>query len=73
MQGNTIKGALFDLTVPGGMGGKEAISKLRIDFPDIPVLLPVVFLKILSWHGQQNSVLLTVFENPSEKKSLQNY
>jgi PAS domain S-box-containing protein len=37
MQGNTIKGALFDLTVPGGMGGKEAISKLRIDFPDIPV------------------------------------
>jgi PAS domain S-box-containing protein len=36
-QGNTIIAALFDLTIPGGMGGKETIFKFRERFPDIPV------------------------------------
>jgi PAS domain S-box-containing protein len=35
--GKPLIGALFDLTVPGGMGGKEAIVELRKDFPDLPV------------------------------------
>jgi PAS domain S-box-containing protein len=36
-QGTLISGALFDLTIPGGMGGKETIVKFREKFPDIPV------------------------------------
>jgi len=36
-RGNPISGALFDLTIPGGMGGKEIISILRKNFPDMPV------------------------------------
>jgi PAS domain S-box-containing protein len=36
-QGTSICGALFDLTIPGGMGGSEAIVELRKTFPDLPV------------------------------------
>lgn len=35
--GETIYCAFFDLTIPGGMGGKEAIVKLREFAPDMPV------------------------------------
>jgi PAS domain S-box-containing protein len=35
--GVTINCAFFDLTIPGGMGGKEAIVKLREFAPDMPV------------------------------------
>jgi CheY-like chemotaxis protein len=35
--GNPISGALFDLTIPGGMCGKEAIMMLRKKFSDMPV------------------------------------
>ncbi len=36
-QGTQICAALFDLTIPGGMGGKETIVKFREQFPEIPV------------------------------------
>jgi two-component system, cell cycle sensor histidine kinase and response regulator CckA len=36
-QGNLISGALFDLTIPGGVGGREAIVEFRKEFPDMPV------------------------------------
>jgi two-component system cell cycle sensor histidine kinase/response regulator CckA len=36
-QGHPIIGALFDLTIPGGMGGKEAIVELRKKFPNMAV------------------------------------
>jgi len=36
-EGNPIRAAFFDLTIPGGMGGKEAIVLLRKDFRDLPV------------------------------------
>jgi len=29
--------AIFDLTIPGSMGGKEAIKELRKTFPDLPI------------------------------------
>ncbi|MBF0406045.1 MAG: PAS domain S-box protein [Candidatus Riflebacteria bacterium] len=32
-----IAGAFFDLTIPGGMGGKEAIVQFRNLYPDLPV------------------------------------
>jgi PAS domain S-box-containing protein len=35
--GGTIAGAIFDLTVPGGMGGREAVDKLR----DLGITLPI--------------------------------
>jgi CheY-like chemotaxis protein len=34
-----IAGMIFDLTIPGGMGGKEAISEIRKRDPDIPVFV----------------------------------
>jgi PAS domain S-box-containing protein len=34
-----IAGAIFDLTVPGGAGGKEAIVEVRKLYPDIPVFV----------------------------------
>lgn len=36
-RGDSIFCAFFDLTIPGGMGGKEAIVKLREFAPDMPV------------------------------------
>ena len=36
-EGAGIDAAIFDLTVPGGMGGKEAIIHVRKLFPDLPV------------------------------------
>ncbi|MDA3846240.1 MAG: response regulator [Vallitaleaceae bacterium] len=36
-QGNTIRAAIFDLTIPGGMGGKETIKGFKEIFPDAPV------------------------------------
>jgi PAS domain S-box-containing protein len=35
--GNPVIGALFDLTIPGGMGGKETVAICRKKFPDIPI------------------------------------
>jgi CheY-like chemotaxis protein len=35
--GESIYCAFFDLTIPGGMGGKEAIVKLREFAPEMPV------------------------------------
>ncbi len=36
-KGETFYCAFFDLTIPGGMGGNEAIVKLREFAPDLPV------------------------------------
>ncbi|MBU1106302.1 MAG: PAS domain S-box protein [Candidatus Riflebacteria bacterium] len=36
-KGTPIDGAFFDLTIPGGMGGKETIVQLRKQYPNIPV------------------------------------
>lgn len=33
----SLAGAIFDLTIPGGMGGKEAVVKARKLFPDLPI------------------------------------
>jgi len=38
-QGKQIKGMIFDLTVPGGMGGKEAIEEIRNSNTDIPAFV----------------------------------
>lgn len=35
--GPQIDGAILDLTIPGGMGGKETIARLRKEFPLLPV------------------------------------
>lgn len=35
--GAAVVAAILDLTIPGGMGGKETISRLRKTFPDLPV------------------------------------
>jgi PAS domain S-box-containing protein len=35
--GRVISGMIFDLTIPGGMGGKEAVAKIRRLDPEIPV------------------------------------
>lgn len=37
--GQTIDAAIFDLTIPGGMGGKDAIVHVRKKFPDLPVFV----------------------------------
>ena len=37
--GRKFTGMMFDLTVPGGMGGEEAIREIRKIFPDIPVFV----------------------------------
>jgi len=34
-----IAGMIFDLTVPGGMGGKSAVEKIRMANSDIPVFV----------------------------------
>jgi len=36
-KGLDVRAAFFDLTIPGGMGGKEAICPFREKFPGIPV------------------------------------
>ncbi|MBI9102087.1 MAG: transporter substrate-binding domain-containing protein [Spirochaetales bacterium] len=36
-KGGSFSFALFDLTIPGAMGGKDAIMELRKIFPEIPV------------------------------------
>jgi PAS domain S-box-containing protein len=37
MSGSPIDGAFFDLTIPGGMGGKETVAQLRKHAPHLPV------------------------------------
>jgi len=34
---NLVKAALFDLTIPGGMGGKDAVLQCRKKYPDMPI------------------------------------
>ncbi len=36
-KGGMLAGALLDLTIPGGMGGKETIVLMRKSFPDLPI------------------------------------
>jgi len=36
-EGKSIKCAIFDLTVPGGMGGKETLVEFSAMFPKVPV------------------------------------
>ncbi len=36
-KGEQFSAAFFDLTIPGGMGGKETIGQIRKIFPDMPV------------------------------------
>ncbi|MDA3847095.1 MAG: ATP-binding protein [Vallitaleaceae bacterium] len=38
-QGGSIRAAIFDLTIPGGMGGKETIGGFKDIFPDTPVFV----------------------------------
>ncbi|MBF0498860.1 MAG: response regulator [Candidatus Riflebacteria bacterium] len=35
--GSPIDGAFLDLTIPGGIGGKEVILQLRKQYPNVPV------------------------------------
>ncbi|MBF0407281.1 MAG: PAS domain S-box protein [Candidatus Riflebacteria bacterium] len=35
--GTPIDGAFFDLTIPGGLGGKETLDLLRKNYPDVAV------------------------------------
>jgi signal transduction histidine kinase/ABC-type amino acid transport substrate-binding protein/CheY-like chemotaxis protein len=34
-----VKGFIFDLTIPGGLGGKDTISEIRKQYPSIPVFV----------------------------------
>ncbi len=34
-----ITGMIFDLTIPGGMGGKEAVKEVKKLFPDVPIFV----------------------------------
>lgn len=36
-EGKEVSAALFDLTIPGGMGGKDAVLKVRELYPTLPV------------------------------------
>jgi PAS domain S-box-containing protein len=36
-EGVTVSAAIFDLTVPGGLGGKQAAVEMRHRYPEIPV------------------------------------
>lgn len=36
-KGVPLKGAIFDLTIPGGMGGREAVVEMKTRYPRIPV------------------------------------
>jgi CheY-like chemotaxis protein len=36
-QGTEISGIILDLTIPGGMGGREAIREIRKSHPDTPI------------------------------------
>jgi len=38
-EGKNVTGMIFDLTVPGGMGGKEAIKKIRVICKDTPAFV----------------------------------
>ncbi len=38
-KGVPFRAAFFDITIPGGMGGKETILELRKSFPDLPVFV----------------------------------
>jgi len=38
-KGEQYRAAFFDLTIPDGMGGKEAIRELRTSFHDLPVFV----------------------------------
>lgn len=38
-RGETIAGIILDLTIPGGMGGKEAIKKIRNIDKNVPVFV----------------------------------
>ncbi|MFZ2958786.1 MAG: PAS domain S-box protein [Candidatus Ozemobacteraceae bacterium] len=35
--GTHIDGAFFDLTIPGGMGGRETVVQLRKQYPNVPI------------------------------------
>ncbi len=37
LKGSLLRCAIFDLTVPGGMGGKDAVRKVKEIMPDMPV------------------------------------
>ena len=37
--GKTCEAVISDLTIPGGMGGKEAVKKIHQVFPDVPVIV----------------------------------
>ncbi len=37
--GNTITAMILDLTIPGGLGGEEAIAQIRSIDPDLPVFV----------------------------------
>jgi CheY-like chemotaxis protein len=38
-QGRNITGAIFDLTVPGAMGGKAAVEEIKKSYSSIPVFV----------------------------------
>ncbi len=47
-QGDSIRAAIFDLTIPGGMGGKETIKGFKDIFPDTPVFVSSGFSEDLT-------------------------
>ncbi len=53
-EGKTIEFAIFDLTIPGGMGGAEAVNRVREILPD---------LKIFASSGFSDD---NIMSNPSE-------
>jgi PAS domain S-box-containing protein len=44
-QGYFVSAAIFDLTVPGGMGGKDAVIQFKKLYPDVPVFASSGFSK----------------------------
>lgn len=56
--------ALFDLDVRGGMGGKDAVARLRRDYPDIKVILMTGFVDDVLLENHQEHGFSGVITKP---------
>ncbi len=56
--------ALFDLDVRGGMGGKDAVARLRRDYPDIKVILMTGFVDDILLENHQEHGFSGVITKP---------
>ncbi len=68
--GEVFKAALLDLTIPGGMGGKEAISVIKKIFPLMPVFATSGFSEDYTMsHPEENGFTASI-RKPYRKNEL---